>query len=313
MDKEVLQRYVNGNVTADEIETVVDWLDADESHVREFMALHKLNDIALLNQSRKRNSTADKKNRFSLRKAVYELAKIAAVFAIFWGGMKLVDSSSSFKEPIAYQTLYVPAGQRAELILPDSTRVWVNAHSKLVYPVTFEKGIRQVELTGEAYFEVAHNKQCPFVVKTSRMDIQVVGTEFNVMAYNDSSDFEVSLVKGCIELQSSRLSKNYRMREKEHVTLRDGKLLVASIADYDYFKWKDGLICFNDESVATIIEKLELYYDTQIEVHNPKFLKSRYSGKFRTKDGIEQVLKVLQIEHKFSYAKNNELNLITIK
>lgn len=314
MDKRILQRYVDGNVTADEIEMVVDWLDEDESHVREFMALHKLHDIALLNQSRKLHSASNKNKRFSLRKVAYELAKVAAVFLILWGGMRLFDSTTLPQEdPIAYQTLYVPAGQRAELLLPDSTRVWVNAHSKLVYPVTFEKGVRQVELSGEAYFEVAHNKECPFVVKTSQIDIEVLGTEFNVTAYNDSSDFKVSLVRGCIELQSPRLAQSYRMNEKEHATLREGKLVVTPIPDYDYFKWKDGLICFNDESVATIIEKLELYYDTRIEVHNQRFLKSRYSGKFRTKDGIEQVLKVLQIEHKFSYTKNNDLNLITIK
>ena len=97
------------------------------------------------------------------------------------------------------------------------------------------------------------------------------------------------------------------------IHLSDNKLIINNITDYDYFRWKEGLICFNNESVATIIEKLKLYYDINIETHNKKFLNSRYSGKFRTKDGIEQVLKVLQIEHKFSYTKNNDLNLITIK
>ena len=143
------------------------------------------------------------------------------------------------------------------------------------------------------------------------MDIQVLGTEFNVTSY--SSDFEVSLLRGCIELSSPNLSSTDRMKEKEHIKLKNNKLIINNITDYDYFRWKEGLICFNNESVATIIEKLKLYYDINIETHNKKFLNSRYSGKFRTKDGIEQVLKVLQIEHKFSYTKNNDLNLITIK
>ena len=120
------------------------------------------------------------------------------------------------------------------------------------------------------------------------MDIQVLGTEFNVTSY--SSDFEVSLLRGCIELSSPSLSSTYKVKEKEHVKLKDNKLIVNNITDYDYFRWKEGLICFNNESVATIIEKLKLYYDIDIEV-----------------------LKVLQIEHKFSYTKNNDLNLITIK
>lgn len=311
MDKEILQRYVEGNVNPEEIIAVVDWLDADENNVREFMALHKLNDISLLNQADNRADNQKKKRTVSFRKIGYELAKIAAILIIFWGGTKLFETNTTEESIITYQTLYVPAGQRAELILPDSTRVWLNAHSKLIYPVSFGKGNRQVELNGEAYFDVVHNEKQPFIVKTRQMDIQVLGTEFNVTSY--SSDFEVSLLRGCIELSSPSLSSTYKVKEKEHVKLKDNKLIVNNITDYDYFRWKEGLICFNNESVATIIEKLKLYYDIDIETHNKKFLNSRYSGKFRTKDGIEQVLKVLQIEHKFSYTKNNDLNLITIK
>lgn len=311
MDKEILQRYVEGNVSPEEIIAVVDWLDADENNVREFMALHKLNDISLLNQPDNRAENQKKKRTISFRKIGYELAKIAAILIIFWGGTKLFETNTTEESIVTYQTLYVPAGQRAELILPDSTRVWLNAHSKLIYPVSFGKGNRQVELNGEAYFDVVHNEKQPFIVKTRQMDIQVLGTEFNVTSY--SSDFEVSLLRGCIELSSPSLSSTYKVKEKEHVKLKDNKLIVNNITDYDYFRWKEGLICFNNESVATIIEKLKLYYDIDIETHNKKFLNSRYSGKFRTKDGIEQVLKVLQIEHKFSYTKNNDLNLITIK
>lgn len=313
MDKEILQRYVEGNVSPEEIIAVVDWLDADESHVREFMALHKLNDISLLNQPDSKVDVQKKKKTITFRQIGYELAKIAAILILFWGGTKLYETTSVKENVIAYQTLYVPAGQRAELILPDSTHVWLNARSKLVYPISFGKDIRQVELNGEAYFDVIHNEKQPFVVKTPQMDIQVLGTEFNVTAYSSSSDFEVALLRGCIELSSPRLSSNYRMKEKEHIRLQNNKLISKDISDYDYFRWKEGLICFNNESVATIMEKLKLYYDIDIEVYNQKFINSRYTGKFRTKDGIEQVLRVLQIEHKFTYTKNNDLNLITIK
>lgn len=313
MDKEILQRYVEGDVSQEEIIAVVDWLDADESHVREFMALHKLNDISLLNPPQRPARGQKRKKTISLHKIGYELAKIAAILFIFWGGSRLLETNTPKEEAITYQTLYVPAGQRAELILPDSTRVWLNARSRLVYPTNFGKNTRRVELSGEAYFDVIHNELQPFIVKTAQMDIQVLGTEFNVSAYSDSTDFEVSLLRGCIELSSSRLSSSYGMKEKEHVRLEDNKLITGNISDYDYFRWKEGLICFNNESVARIIDKLKLYYDIDIEVHNQKFLDSRYTGKFRTKDGIEQVLKVLQIEHKFTYTKNNDLNLITIK
>ena len=233
MDKEILQRYVEGNVSPEEIIAVVDWLDADESHVREFMALHKLNDISLLNQPDNRADNQKKKRTISFRKIGYELAKIAAILIIFWGGTKLFETNTTEESIVTYQTLYVPTGQRAELILPDSTRVWLNAHSKLIYPVSFGKGNRQVELNGEAYFDVVHNEKQPFIVKTRQMDIQVLGTEFNVTSY--SSDFEVSLLRGCIELSSPSLSSTYKVKEKEHVKLKDNKLIVNNITDYDYF------------------------------------------------------------------------------
>ena len=85
------------------------------------------------------------------------------------------------------------------------------------------------------------------------------------------------------------------------------------IRDSNYFKWKEGLFCFENESIQDLIDKLQLYYDIQIDVQRPSLLQYRYSGKFRIKDGVEHVLKVLQLKHKFTYTKNEEENLIIIK
>ena len=213
----------------------------------------------------------------------------------------------------SFQTLYVPAGQRAELILPDSTKVWLNANSKLVYPSSFQEGIRQVELDGEAYFDVRHNRDNPFIVRTKSMNVTVLGTEFNVSAYSGIEEFNIALLRGSVELNSPDRSRKYRMMAGEQVLYRDGKYVSAQIGSMDYFKWKEGLLSFSNQPIHVIIEKLRLYYDIKIEVADLPFLKERYSGKFRVKDGIEQVLKVLQLEHKFTYVKDNELNLITIK
>lgn len=313
MDKTLLQRYVEGDVTTEEIQAVVNWLDEGEENVREFMALHKLYDISVLNQSGYGQAVRKAKGRISYRKIAYELLKVAAVLLLFWGGSALFNQPTEKVEPTAYQTLYVPAGQRAELTLADSTKVWLNAGSRLTYPTNFEKGTRRIELDGEAYFAVAHNEKQPFVVKTERMNIEVLGTEFNVMAYSGSSSPEVSLLKGSVELSCSGIAGSYRLSPKETARLTSGKLFVSSIDDYDRFRWKEGLICFNNETVKHIMDELQLYYDVQIDVQNAALLDNRYSGKFRTKDGVEQVLKVLQIEHKFVYIKNNEQNLITIK
>ena len=312
MDKKLLQKYVEGSITAEEVETVVDWLDADEKHVKEFMTLHKLYDISILNQStqgRKKEKVA----RTVFRRIVIELLKVAAIALILFSGNFLLQKDDQMESLPSFQTLYVPAGQRAELILPDSTKVWLNANSKLVYPSSFKEGIRQVELDGEAYFDVWHNGDNPFVVRTKSMNVTVLGTEFNVSAYSGIEEFNIALLRGSVELNSPDLSRKYRMTAGEQVLYRDGKYVSDQIGSMDYFKWKEGLLSFNNQPIHVIIEKLRLYYDIRIEVADLPFLKERYSGKFRVKDGIEQVLKVLQLEHKFTYVKDNELNLITIK
>lgn len=312
MDKTLLQRYVEGNVTTKEIELVVDWLDADEKNVKEFMSLHKLYDISVMNPQENHRLVESRPRRIYLRRAMVELLKISAVVLLVIVGKILIDMNSA-DEVSLYQTLYVPSGQRAELILPDSTKVWLNAQSKLVYPVTFQKDNREVKLDGEAYFEVKRNEKSPFIVKTGSIDIKVLGTEFNVSSYSESSNFEVSLLKGAVELVSKSFSSTYKMKPGEQVRFMSGKYVSSQINDMDYFKWKEGLLCFTNLPIEEMIKKLCLYYDVRIDVAELPFLKDPYSGKFRAKDGVEHVLKVLQLEHKFSYKVDNELNLITIK
>jgi ferric-dicitrate binding protein FerR (iron transport regulator) len=313
MEKKLLQQYVEGNVTAEEIEQVVDWLDASEEHVREYMAVHKLYDISLMNKPAFGKPVYQPKRHIHLRKAGYELLKIAAVFLVIWAGMRLLNHQPPPETPMTYQTLFVPAGQRAELTLPDSTKVWLNAKSQLVYPAHFEKGNREVTLNGEAYFQVTRKEKQPFIVKTGQMDIHVRGTEFNVIAYAGQPVSEVALLKGHVDVKLPGDAPSYTMKTNETVICRDGKFYPSQIIDYEHFKWREGLICFHNETVGDMIEKLQVYYDIRIEADKADLLELRYTGKFRTKDGVEQVLKVLQLEHKFTYTRDNELNVITLK
>ena len=269
-------------------------------------------DKKLKSQSHLKES--QKKDHYAIfHRIVIELLKVAAIVLILLGGNFLLQKDDQMESFPSFQTLYVPAGQRAELVLPDSTKVWLNANSKLVYPTSFKEGIRQVELDGEAYFDVKHNGDNPFVVRTKSMNVTVLGTEFNVSAYSGIEEFNIALLRGSVELNSSDRSGKYRMKAGEQIFYREGKYVSAQIGNMDYFKWKEGVLSFNNQPIHVIIDKLSLYYDIRIEVADLPFLEERYSGKFRVKEGVEQVLKVLQLEHKFTYVKDNELNLITIK
>ncbi len=269
-------------------------------------------DKKLKSQSHLKES--QKKDHYAIfHRIVIELLKVAAIVLILLGGNFLLQKDDQMESFPSFQTLYVPAGQRAELVLPDSTKVWLNANSKLVYPTSFKEGIRQVELDGEAYFDVKHNGDNPFVVRTKSMNVTVLGTEFNVSAYSGIEEFNIALLRGSVELNSSDRSGKYRMKAGEQIFYREGKYVSAQIGNMDYFKWKEGVLSFNNQPIHVIIDKLRLYYDIRIEVADLPFLEERYSGKFRVKEGVEQVLKDLQLEHKFTYVKDNELNLITIK
>lgn len=332
-----MQRYIQGDASAEEKRQIIDWIEEKPENRRRYFALRKLYDISLWNADthemqtavRAGNATAagappeetlgaarkpDAKQtgrRFALRRLATKAAQIAAILLIgFFAARYLFTAEPG---PARMQTIRVPAGQRAELTLADGTAVWLNSRSTLTFPDRFEAGKREVELDGEGYFTVTHDRHRPFTVKTGKYDVRVLGTEFNVKAYRGSEWFETALLKGSVEIAEAGQPQALRLRPNEVAATHGGPLQKTAIADYNYFKWKDGLFCFENETVENLIEKMQLYYDIRIEVRRLSLLRHRYSGKFRIKDGIEHVLKVLQLKHKFTYTKDEELNLIIIE
>ena len=306
---DLLMKYIKGETTPEETERVVRWLDEDSEHVHRFQSLRKLYNISLWNQVD--DISKEKKHSWTLKPVMVEFMKVAAVIFITFLGIRLFSGSE--KDSFGMQTVIVPAGQRAELLLADGTKVWLNSRSKLTFPDRFQKDARKVELDGEGYFEVTHQEEAPFTVHTSLYDVKVLGTEFNVKAYKDKEQFETSLLKGSVEVSNANKSQTIRLKPDEQVVSDGGQLVRSTIQDKNYFRWKEGLLCLDDESIGSLIEKLELYYDVNIVVQRPSLMKYHYSGKFRIRDGVEHVLKVLQLKHRFTYTKDEELNQIIIK
>lgn len=316
MNQELLNKYIAGDATPEEKEEVARWLDADKKNMKEFLALRKLYDISIWQQefapvAKDKLSLARK--RWTLQSITIELTKVAAIFilSLMIAYSFLINKDET--EAASMQTIFVPPGQRAELTLTDGTKVWLNAKTTFTFPNKFTANSRNVTLDGEGYFNVTKDAEKPFIVKTKKYNIKVLGTEFNVTAYSGSPVFETSLLKGAVEVISPATNDRTYLKPNTHIYEKDGVLKKGIIEHHSYFLWKEGLICFFDEPVGKMIEKLELYYDIKIDVQNKELLKNKYSGKFRTKDGVEHVLKVLQLNNNFSYIKNNDLNLITIK
>lgn len=310
MDQELLQRYIMGDVTENEKQTVTEWLEADEKNMKEFMALRKLYDITLWQEEETKAVLKEKgeKKIFFLR----EFLKVAAVIAIVFAGTYFWMHSKQDNPVTAMQTIHVPAGQRVELFLADGTKVWLNAQTTFTFPTDFSAEARNVKLNGEAYFEVAKDESKPFIVETSKYDVRVLGTEFNVIAYENSSNSETALLKGSVEITPLGTTNKIMLEPNTKINWANGKIKKSAIDRYDYFMWKDGLICFENETMENMLKKLELYYDVKIVVNNKKILANKYTGKFRTKDGIGHVLRVLQLSNKFTYVKDDDKNVIVI-
>lgn len=315
MDQNILHRYIAGDATQQEKEEVARWLDADKKNMKEFLAERKLYDISIWQEEQIRvaGKVAPDKKQQTWRTVAIGFSKIAAIFILAFTLAYTFLPDKNLTEPASMQTIFVPPGQRAELTLTDGTKVWLNAKTTFTFPNKFTADGRNVTLDGEGYFDVTKDPQKPFIVKTKQYDIKVLGTEFNVTAYSASSSFETSLIRGAVEVSSSTSQAKMTLQPNTRTYVENGILKKGAIEHDTYFLWKEGLICFYDEPVDKMIEKLELYYDVKIDVQNKELLRNRYSGKFRTKDGVEHVLKVLQLNNKFTYTKDNDLNLITIK
>ena len=213
------------------------------------------------------------------------------------------------------QSIYVPTGQRVNITLSDGTNVWLNARTKIVYPAVFDKSVRQVAVDGEAYFDVAKDKKRPFIVETGKCNMEVLGTKFNVEGYSDKDDFEVTLMEGSVRVASRiGLGDTLMLKPDSKACLqKDGRLKVIPVDDYNPYRWKEGLICFRNESFLSIMSDLEKYFGVSIVVENKNVLKYYFTGKFRQADGIDYALRVLQRDIRFKYERDDENQIIYIR
>lgn len=254
MNPELLQKYIAGNATEAEKQRATEWIQENPENMREYMAQRKLHDMALWRTEPVAEENSRERKHFSLRGVCMEAAKIAAVLAIVLLGTHYWTGKHQVPEDKTWQSIYVPAGQRAELMLADGTKVWLNSRSTLTFPGSFKGNIRNVKLDGEGYFAVTKNVEQPFIVETNKCNVKVLGTELNVMAYAADSVWETSLLEGAVEiLVPGSNNSGMRLEPNMMASLKGNRLVKGRIKEVDYFLWREGLLCFNDISVRDMI------------------------------------------------------------
>lgn len=314
MKQETLYKFFEGTATYEEEATIKQWMESHPDNQHILLKERKLFDAMLLSGHEAPLPTKTKETVTRPRILLTEILKIASVVLLTLGSYTLFQTLRADQQPIAMQTLTVPAGQRINLTLPDGTHVWLNARTTLRYPALFGKENRKVQLDGEAYFDVAKNKDKPFLVETTKCQIEVLGTQFNVEAYSDAEKFETTLMRGSVKLTSNDdPAQTLILRPDNKASLQAGKLVSQPVDDYSTYRWKEGLICFKNETFSSIMEKFEKYYGMNIQVDNPDVQKHLYTGKFRQTDGIEYALRVLQKEIRFQYVRDEESQTLHIR
>lgn len=310
MDYDLLHRYMLGNVSEEEKVQIMKWVDEDPHHVEELKSLGIIYDAAIWNQAKNETCLANASSYVEKRsrRLFITIGKVAAIFAMGFFLNTLIQHVSYPSQQM--QTLYTPAGQRAELTLEDGTKVWLNSNSKITYPSSFEKNHRDILLEGEAYFKVSHDKHRPFNVNAAGYKIQVLGTEFNVQAY-DKKKYEVDLIKGSVHITTPD-NRVADLRPGNRVFLKDDNVVKGAIVHPEHFQWREGLISFDQETMDDIFKKIELFYGVRVICHNSNLLVNHYSGKFRIRDGVEHIVKVLQLDNHFDYSISADRSTIII-
>ena len=314
MDKDLLYRFFEGRASVDEMRTVKEWAEASEENNILLRRERKFFDAMILVEPLKKVDL-DSGFRWGKRYLIREFMKVASIVLITVSiTFGLFSIGNDDKDEIAMQTITVPAGQRVNLELPDGSNVWLNAGTVMQYPASFMKNKREITLDGEAYFEVAHNKKSPFIVHTHAMDVEVLGTEFNVEAYKRRKVFETSLIQGKVRIKSPSDEKTFLVLSPNYKTsLKDNKLVVSKIEDYNVYRWREGLYCFKNKPFIEILENLERYYELRIVLEKQSIAKIVLTGKFRISDGLDYALRVLQQDVAFTYYRNEENDMIYIK
>jgi transmembrane sensor len=213
-------------------------------------------------------------------------------------GLLVYDGSSPSKggEQVTYNTLTTPRGGQYQVVLPDGSKVWLNASSSLHFPTAFTGKERDVELTGEAYFEVAKNKEKPFHVNVNGMQVEVLGTHFNVNAYADEDDIKTTLLEGSVKITKGTASGMLKPGQ-QGVLEKNQDIVEIKNADMDeVMAWKNGLFQFDGAGIKTIMREISRWYDVDI-IYSGKVPVRSFEGKIKRDAQISDVLKILELSN----------------
>jgi len=235
-----------------------------------------------------------------------DVAEMAVDSAIKEKGADIYSSKNKLKykasatetKKVEYNTLVVPRGGEYVLELADGTTVWMNSESELKYPVKFIGKNRKVFLEGEAYFKVAHNKKKPFVIDVNGSEVKVLGTSFNLRAYENESNIIATLVEGKIRLSTSIDNKSSALILKpgeQGKVYPNGEISKKKVDVRLFTSWKDGRIAFKNQTLGDLMNIIYRWYDIEVFYQNSALKDIEYTGNIKKYNDFNDVIELLEM------------------
>jgi ferric-dicitrate binding protein FerR (iron transport regulator) len=222
------------------------------------------------------------------------LTEQGATKVIKLGGKLAYDPADAGSTEIVYNTISTPRGGQYQIELPDGSQVWLNAASSVRFPTAFAGKERRVEITGEAYFEVAKNKAMPFIVSINGAEVQVLGTHFNVAAYEEEQAVKTTLLEGSVRFVSGNNACILKPGQQSQLT-KEGHMRVVSGVDVDeVMAWKNGMFYFESADIETVMRQLARWYDVEV-VFKGKDTKEQFIVEMPRSSKLSDVLRVLEV------------------
>ncbi len=315
-----ITRKISGESTDDDVRLVEEWLNEKPENKEIYSRLEQTWKFRSASKDTHHSLYESVKRRIAVHesspKQKYSfttLFKVAAILAVILMSDYMVYMFRGEKkaELVSWQEIVVPRGNRMKLVLPDSTTIWLNNETKLRYASNFSNANREVELSGEAYFDVHHDARHPFIVKIGSQKIKVLGTKFSVNAYPEDNTIETSLVSGSVIFQSEReingkseykLDSGYSLFYDKKNNSVSTKKIQASYYQY----WENGVYAFKDENFESLALKIKRIFNIEVVFEN-EFLKNKtYTGTININDNIFLFMEAIRrtsvepIEYKFN-------------
>lgn len=304
IDFNLIEKYLQGNATLEERIEVMKWAESSETSREEFNAFRRIYDTTLLMDDEAEVAA----RRTGTVRRHWKWAAAAATVVLVSGLYFLHNDMTGTKveqQALTFHSISAPTGQQTRTVLSDGTVVWLNSGSELEI-CEQESGERKVKLSGEAFLDVARDENRPFVVETSRMTVRVLGTQFNVNAYDDRQS--VVLISGSVDVKGSGQENGRRISPDEMFTYdaATGESEVSRVNTDNFVSWKEGFLQLEKSPLNQVFMQLQHFYGVRIDCDESMAENLTISGKLELRNGLENALSHIRLLAPISFKYTGE-------